>query len=221
MGLENSFSSIRKAIVGTAEKSAEKELLEKSEARHYEAAFDYFKTVRALSPEKIETLITIAAKSKELKDEMGKELYNNSNQILKNIMKGVEEQFNQAVDNIKKTTGSEEEFRNELANFNQRFIKIKMEEFKINPLVLSSFEGKENLLTKFINSIENSTINILDAYEKSEPMLKEISPKEFFEILARRQRGNLTGVELREKIKQEKLTKGLFNRIMQFFRSVK
>lgn len=221
MSLENPFSDIRKAVEGVAEKSAEREFLDKPEERHFLSAFNYFKTIRAIDPEGIEMVIEVAAKSKNMKDEMGSDLYIASNQVLDQLLEGKEEQFNKAVEQIKRTTNSDKEFKEELKRLNLRFLEMKMKEFKKDPRIISSFQGKEGLLNKFVELMSSSASNILESYETSAPLLKEITPREFFEILARRQRGNLTGVELREKIKQEKLTKGLFNRIMQFFRSVK
>ncbi|HLG35303.1 MAG TPA: hypothetical protein VI757_10515 [Bacteroidia bacterium] len=221
MTIEKPFSTIRKAIEGSAEKQAENEFLEKPEHRHYKAAFDFYKTVRALAPEKVELLIKAAAKAKVLKDGMGGELYKTSNQVLDDLMEGSEKQFNDAVDQIKESGKlSEKELHDEILKLNTRFIKIKMDEFKKDPRIVTTYAGKEELMNKFIDMVTSSTLNILNAYEKNPAQLREISLKEFFEILARRQRGKPTATELKEKIMQEKLSKGLFSKIIKFFRSI-
>ena len=221
MALEKPFSTIRKAIEGGAEKQAEKEFLENPEHRHYKAAFAYYKTVRALAPEKVELLIEAAAKAKDLKDEMGNELYKISNQVLNDLMDGSEKQFNEAVDQIKDSKLlTSEEFHNEILKLNIRFLNVKINEFKKDAQIISVYEGKGELLNKFIELINSSTLNILSAYEKNPAQLEEISLEEFFAILARRKRGKLTKAEREKRIMQEKLSKGLFARIIKFFRDI-
>lgn len=224
MSLEKPFSTIRKAIQGSAENRASKELLDKPEERHYKDAFHFFKSLRAFSPEKVELFITLTAKNKELRNAMGAELYKIFSRVMEDLSNRNEKQFNEAVEQIKTTKKlSHQEMSEDVKKLKERFIKEIVNEFKNDSRIVSAFAGKEKLLNKGIEFAKFSSMSILDAYQKSpaRPQLEEITWKEAMETIARYRRGKKTSAELREEMLQrDKLPEGLFAKIIKFFRSI-
>lgn len=71
MSIEKPISTIKKAIIGRAEKKAYEGSLNKPEQKHYEESLNFFKKMKEKRPEKIEELILNSAKGNDLRDEMG------------------------------------------------------------------------------------------------------------------------------------------------------
>src|SRR5467141_1911924 len=121
MSIEKPISTIRKAVQGSAEKVAAKEFLDEPEQRHYDKIFNVYRFLRQFEPEKIERIIKIAAKEKELKDEMGIELYKVFNQVWEQLIQGYENKIDEAVKQITATKRlSPQELSKEVLNLNER-----------------------------------------------------------------------------------------------------
>jgi len=222
MPIEKPISTIRKAIEGTAEVKADKESIDKPEERHYKAAFNFYRTLRALSPEKVGLIITIAAKSKGLKDEMGVQLFKVFNDVFKDKTTGSEREFNEQIEQIKaKRHLSQRELSKEILKLNEAFIVKKVAEVQNDPRIISAFAGKEELLKKGTEFAMSSTINILEAYEKSPAQLREMTWNDVTEMMARYNRGKPKALELDENlVEKDKLPKRLFSKIINYFRGI-
>ncbi len=226
MSLEKPISTIRKAIEGTAQKSASAEFLDKPEKRHYNDAFDFYKYMRGFEPEKVEQVIMVAAKSKELSDEMGAELLKVFNKVWEDVTLGSEEKLNKAIERLKETILSHIELNQEIIKLEERFLKLKTNELKNDPRIVSAFAGKEELLNKGVQLAISSTLEMSTTFENS-PQLKSATWKEVMEKIARMKRGKPTLRELKEiKEFEEKMSKknrlpnALFDKLMKFFRSI-
>ena len=139
MSLEKPIPTIRKAVERLAEERAENESLDKPEQRHYDDVFLTYKMWRMLDPQKLEISIKVTAKSQELKEEMGKELF-----------KVFDLAWLDATQNCK---GNIDKAANEVKN---------------NPAVLQAFLGKEAFLIKALN-ITKSSMQELIEYDKKAP----------------------------------------------------
>ena len=165
MTIEKPISTIRKAVHGAAEEMAVKEFLDKPQARHYERVFNVFKKIRDASPEMAEKLITINARAKEVKDELGPEL----DETFRMVYDEVEEKFKpkmvEAMEQIKKQNLNDKEYKKELVNLTARVFERMGSEVKKDPRITSAFSGKEELLDKTIKFYITNTVEIFNVLE--------------------------------------------------------
>lgn len=164
MTIENSISTIRKAIKGSAEGLASRESLEKPEQRHYDHIFNLYKQLRELNPPMLEKVIMIAAKSKDLKEESGPEIGKVFNQVWNEISDGYEDRLEMAVyagEDDKTQKLSPEIFRQKMYDLMEKFFKEKIIQLKNDPSIVSAFIGKEELLNKYIDLTTSTFLDYL------------------------------------------------------------
>jgi len=162
MNIENPLHTIKKAVEEAAIRKASNEFLEKPEARHFQLVFDDFKRLRNLNPQVLARLIIRYAKTKELKDELGRNLdftlqqvYNEkSSQLEDRIIAGIEQL--QSMSKMK-----QEEVQKEFAALMQRGAEELGRQIKTDSRITSSFVGKEELLNKAINFINKELLETL------------------------------------------------------------
>ncbi|MFA6524085.1 MAG: hypothetical protein WC264_00450 [Candidatus Paceibacterota bacterium] len=199
MAIEKPISTIRKAVNSAAENMAKNEFLDKPEQRHYESVISEYKWLRAFEPEFLEKILVVGAKGSELKDEMGTELYNIFDKVRTEMTSNSEDQFKDAIEQIKMTKNlSLDELNQEISNLIIRYFKIKGEEIKNDPRIKSAFFGKEELLDKAINFIITSLVDINKILIKTPEVKVLNSLQEMFEKMQRVKRGKSTSKELKE-----------------------
>lgn len=170
MDIEKPFSIIRKAIQATAEQAALDDLMDKPEKEHYNIAFNIFKLMKRLSPQMFEQLLMTSAKSKDLKDEMGIESYKIFNRIWKDLTKGFKNILNEAINQYRQEKQlSPEELKKITMEFSEIFFKEKGKELKVNPKIVSHFQGREDLLDRSIEHAIKATLDFIDGSEKYTP----------------------------------------------------
>ena len=111
-------------------------------------------------PERFTKIIEMAAKGKDIKDEMGIELYTTLNQVMGDITNESQDKMNEAVKQIRETKIiSNEELCNEIFKLQERFLIEKSSQVRSDPRIVSAFSGKEELLYKGIDFTISSMFN--------------------------------------------------------------
>jgi hypothetical protein len=169
MNLEKPIPTIRKAIKTLAEEHASKEFLDKPEARHYESAFDTYKVLRLLDPDRLKLSININAKEQDLKTEMGNDLYKVFQRVWVDVNKKSGKEIKQAAEQLKRTKSlSEDELNRELAELDKRFLKEKTNQVINDPRITAVFKGKEELLSRGIRIVTSSMLDLI-RYNRENP----------------------------------------------------
>lgn len=167
MVIENPTSTIRKAIHGKAENLASVEFLEKPEERHFQEAFAIYRFLKYMEPERLEELIKISAKRKELKDQIGIKSYKTFNTVWDQLLQGYENKIDKAVKQSNETKGlSKKELIEEVKNLYNRFLKERGEQFKEDPRIKTIFQEKEELLNECVENEILNTFDILTCSDK-------------------------------------------------------
>lgn len=166
MTIEKPISTIRKALKGRAEQKAAENSLDKPEQKHYDESLNFYKRMRDKRPEEIETLILNSAEGKELKDEMGEELYQVFDQIWKektkgflyNLIQKTGEFLENYFDNNNNKDLPRSEFVKKMDEFAETLLNEKAKEIRDDPKIISAFSGKEDVLNKVIDYLISMTI---------------------------------------------------------------
>lgn len=139
-----SIEKIKKAIQGSAEGMASRESLEKPNSRHFEQAFNLYRQIKSLDINLFKSLITVAAKGKELKDKMGPKL----DKIFSSVWNEQSSKYENEIVSI-----IINEINKNRINQKERLHKI-YEDIKNKILndsrIISAFSGKEKLLQEVI-----------------------------------------------------------------------
>ena|ERR1035437_2150892 len=168
MTIENPISTIRKAVKGTAEQNAAAELIEFPEQKHYEEAFLYYKYLKLFEPEMYEKMISIGAKDKELKDEMGAELLNVFTQVLEEITSKNENKMAASVEQLKEANKNSPEILNQkILKLNKILILENDGELRKNSRLISAFSAREDLLNRAIDFTSSSMLDLLETDSKN------------------------------------------------------
>ena len=167
MNIENPISTIRKAVEGSAEEMAKTEFLQKPESRHYKAIFENYRIVKDYSPEMFEKMVFLSAKGKELKDNLGPEL----SKIFKNVSDEINETYQNkiiaATEQLENSSNlNQEELKKEIFNLTNRAIKEIVESIEVNPLIVSAFLGKEELLKKALYYLETTYFELFQLFNE-------------------------------------------------------
>lgn len=146
MNIEKPISTIRKAIIGSAEEAASKESLSRPEQRHYDYVFGLYKQIRDANPELLKKIIIAAAKGKELKDEIGQESEKVFNQVWGELAVTYHDEL------VKSMKSSSDKFKREI---------FKIGEISKNdPRIISAFSGKEDALNKCIDYANKTILDL-------------------------------------------------------------
>jgi hypothetical protein len=162
MSIENPISTTRKAIEMSAERIADPTLDGiKPKDKHYDEVFNKFRELKDSNPELLEKLIITLAKDKDLKNEMGSDLYSwfqviwievNSRHAYKirNTIKKMQ------LENIADPEKSKQNF---ITSINEIVAEMS-KEIKIDPVIIHSFttEKEKEILDKAITHMKESII---------------------------------------------------------------
>jgi len=173
MSLEKPISTIKKAVQRMAEESAEKESLDKPEQRHYDDVFTSYKILRMLEPKRLEVYIKTTAKSQELKNEIGAELFNVFDEVWIDATKEGKSEIKNEVDQLESTFKLlfPKEYNSELERIDKKYLKEKAEQVKNDPRVVQAFSGKEELLNKALDTTTSSMLDLM-SYNRNAPKSK-------------------------------------------------
>lgn len=170
MSIEKPISTIRRAIQESAEENASKEFLNEPEQRHYKQAIDFYKLLRKSSPEFLEIVIPLTAKRKELKDEMGLELYKVFEDAWENLLRGptgYESKMKEGMAQITETKKlSSDEYNQEKINLTQRILNEESASLRHDSIISSAFSGNEEILNKAIEFEISYLCDLLESYSK-------------------------------------------------------
>lgn len=162
------ISTIKGMVEERAKSFAESDSLEKPTEEHYNMAFNYYKFLKGMMPDAYKGTIRANSNDKEMRDEMGKDLYETYNEVWGEVYK---ESDNNIVDDeekeIKAKNLSYKKEEEEILNFKKIFLKIKLGEFKNNPRIVSAFKDKPYLLKKYTDSYLSTAIQLIEAYKNS------------------------------------------------------
>lgn len=141
-------NTIRKAIIGTAEEKALQELLDAPEQRHIDEVLDFYRLAHSVDPKFLSQLIVVTAKIKDIKDELGHELYALYSQVWEELVISMKTDIADAMAGVNHPAKNSKKQR---ASVIKNYFDEKAEELKKNPRILSDFSGKEALLDKMIS----------------------------------------------------------------------
>ena len=162
MSLEKPIPTIRNAVNRLAEERAEKESLESPEQRHFDDVFLTYKTWRMLDPKSLELSIKVSAKSQELKNEMGTELFKVFDQSWLNATKDGKKELSEEIAKINKLVSMfPQKYKEKLEHVNEKYLEEKANQIKNEPLVVQAFTGKEELLNKAIEITTSSMLELM------------------------------------------------------------
>lgn len=162
MSFEKPFQIIRKAIKDLAEENATKESLEVPESRHFDDALKTYKKMRSTDPKGLELSVDIRAREQDIKNKMGKELYEVFDKVWIRVNQNSGKEFNEAIEKIKENKKmSLEDIEQAIAEFELSFIKGKAREVKNDPRIIKAFSGKEEILKSGIYSVMVSMLHVL------------------------------------------------------------
>lgn len=171
MSLERPFSTIRKAVEESAEEKASKEFLDRPEPRHFEAAFNFYRTLRESDPEFFEAVVSLTAQRKEVRDTLGVELYSTFDRawtsLINDHTNGYAAKVKAAFEQVQETKNlNQEELEEERIILTKRFLTEAANIIESDPQLLISFRGKEELLNKAVVFESSYFVNLLDASMK-------------------------------------------------------
>ncbi len=162
MPLEKPIQTIRKAIKGTAENAAEKESLEKPTSRHFEQTLSLYKQIRDESPEMLEKLITVTAKAKELKDELGPSLDRTFRKVWSELNEKYKNEIITKVEKLEDENLISQEYKRKLVTITGKIFNKISEEFRNDPRIIVAFTEKEELLEKAITFSTSGALELFD-----------------------------------------------------------
>jgi hypothetical protein len=165
MTIEKPISTIRKAIKGSAELEAEKEGRKRPKKRHFREAFQFFRFLKMIDPKMYEGSLELMAKAKDLKDEMGEDLYKTFTSVLEEITSKIREKVKKEYEQIKEKGPLSSE---EILELNKKIIIISNEEMKNDSRLISAFLGKEELLNKTIDFISSEMLHFVESEVKND-----------------------------------------------------
>lgn len=164
MSLEKPIPTIRKAVNRLAEDRAKNESLESPEQRHFDDVFLTFKMWRMLDPKNLELSIKVSAKSQELKNEMGAELFNIFDHSWINATKDGKKELSSEIGEINKLFSMfPEKYKEKLVQVNEKYLEDKVNQIKNDPHVKQAFAGKEELLGKAIEITTSSMLELMNS----------------------------------------------------------
>ncbi len=166
MTIENPIGTIKKAVQAFAEQKAENEFLEKPETRHYDAVFEQFRALKEASPEALETAVKLASNSKEIKDELGSELFILYKKVANELDVEMKDKCMIAFKQLKDENLSKDDLEIKVKELYIRVSKQVVDMFKNDPRIVLAFNGKEELLEKLSKFMEESGISLIDAMFK-------------------------------------------------------
>jgi hypothetical protein len=184
MPLEKPIATIRKAVQGSAEKSALEDSRDTPEQKDFKQALNFYRYIKIFEPEKYEWIIQTAAKGKELKDAVGDELYKMVTSEWEEIIDRGSDKLNEDLEYIRTTSKNYSEVGvYEAIHLYEMFLKEKAIEIKNNPKIMAAFSGKEDLLNQGIDFAANSMLELFSQSEKSKniKLLKGKEAKTLFE----------------------------------------
>jgi len=164
MSIEKRFSTTKKAIQGRAEKKSEEGYLFKPQQRHYDESFDFYKKMKIKRPERMEELIKMYSGRKDLKDQMGNELFTLLNRKWQDLTREFDiEMVKETADFFEKYFQKNQylprkEFEEKMEELSKNLLGVKAETLKRDPDIASSFTGKEDILNQALDFIISSTI---------------------------------------------------------------
>ncbi|HRH03915.1 MAG TPA: hypothetical protein PLN13_13575 [Bacteroidia bacterium] len=163
MKLEKPISSIRQAIKTSAEKTALLEKLITPEIRHFESALNSFKILRFSNPQKLQNILNVFEKGKKLKEELGPELDFVFQKVNDEVLDSFEEFliFETEKINAKSNLTQDERAREKLTLIFNSF-NLMLEKVRNDRRIISAFSGKELLLHKAINYMEESLPKLIE-----------------------------------------------------------
>jgi hypothetical protein len=192
--MEKPISTIRKAVKEIAENHAKKDFFDKPEAKHYDSALLSLKLSRFMdNPNEYTNTILANAETYDMKKEMGEDLHDIFDKVLI-------EKTNEGMDKVKEKFKQQDVQEN--INLLSRYLKVKADEVKKDPRIVSVFTGKEELLQKGLDSFISRSVSLFSAQNEEHPMLSKIR-------------------ESNEKMKEEQdenKKKNLVNTIINIFR---
>lgn len=162
MNIENPISRIKKAVEMSAERLADPHLDgKKPRSKHYDEVFSKFRELKNSHPEILEKLIITLSKDKELKNEMGLDLYSwfqvvwtevNSKYAIR-IQNVIKEMI------LDKGLNSDDSKQKFISSIYQ-IVNEMSKEIKIDPIIVHSFtsENEKALLDRAITCQRESII---------------------------------------------------------------
>ena len=168
MTIENPIGTIKKAIEQTAEDKAEKELLEKPEARHYQEVFDFYRMVKGSDTELFETLIKLSAKRKELKILLGPEKYRQFDQrwtaLLNDPVNGYSKRIEVALAQVGRSKSlTRKELDSEKVGLTERFLNQFTTSAMNDAQLIRIFNGEQQLLQQVVDFECSSLLELTKA----------------------------------------------------------
>lgn len=164
------ISIVKKAVQKSAEELAKKEFLDKPEQRHLDKSINLYKDLRESSPEFFKDAILLMARRKELKNEMGAELYNIFDDVWAEILNGsngYENRMREALKQVRNTRKlSLEEYKQEKLNLTERFLQEKGNQIKNDYRIVSAFIGKGEILDNAIEFEKSYLRDLLESFLK-------------------------------------------------------
>jgi hypothetical protein len=146
------FGTIRKAIKGSAEEMTSKEFLKAPEQRHIDAIIGYYKLLQE-DPKLLGKMINLAAKGKEITDELGLDLHKLFGQVRnKELTATMSEDIDAAMLSYYQTKNpSDKDAEKELLFISKRYLDQKAEQLRKDPRIITAFAGKKALLDKVLD----------------------------------------------------------------------
>jgi len=171
-----SFGTIRKAVQNSAERLADMDGKKRPKKKHYEETFQKFRELKKTNPQLLEKKIIATAKDKDLKDEMGPDLYSSFQMIRVKVSTMFSRRIREAVQQM----NNEQDYypvesRKKLLDSLNEIIGEMSVEIKKEPLIRNSFstEREKKLLDKAISQTTSSILAILPDMLTQEQRLNE------------------------------------------------
>jgi hypothetical protein len=162
MSLEQPYSTIKKAVEGSANEMARSELLEKPEARHYDKVFQLLKQLRDFDSSLLENIIIISARGKNLAEKLGPGLEKEFREVVDELNENIEKKAKLGIKQIKSTIKDPKSIIDEKNKFALRLIEELILQLKTDLRIVSAFDGKELLLEEATAFMQDSLTLILN-----------------------------------------------------------